>query len=82
LRIAQLAAGGVGYVNGLMQNDVAGAVGNVLTSQTVLVGAAAKSVGATALEAAPVIGNLASAAFAVRDLINEAQEAYECMGGH
>jgi hypothetical protein len=81
LRLVQLAAGGVGFVNGLMQRDAAGAVGNVLTGQTVLVGAAAQRVGATALEAVPVLGNFASAGFAVRDLINEAQDAYACMGG-
>jgi hypothetical protein len=82
LRIGQLVAGGVGFVNGLAQSDAAGAVGNVLTGQATLVGWGAKSAGATALEAVPVIGNFASAGFAVRDLINEAQEAYACMGGN
>jgi len=82
LRLVQLAAGGVGFGNGLVQRDAAGAVGNILTSQTVLVGAAAQRVGATALEAIPVLGNFASAGFAVRDLINEAQDAYACMGGN
>ena len=82
LRIGQLVAGGVGFVNGLVNSDAAGSVGNVLIGQTTLVGWGAQSVGATALEAVPVIGNFASAGFAVRDLINEAQDAYACMGGN
>jgi len=82
LRIGQLVAGGVGFVNGLVQSNAAAAVGNVLTGQATLVGWGAKSIGATALEAVPVIGNFVSAGFAVRDLINEAQDAYACMGGN
>jgi RHS repeat-associated protein len=82
LRIVQLAAGAVGFVNGLVQKDPAGSVGSVLTAQAVGVGWAAQSVGATALEAVPAIGNAASGVFAVRDLIHEAQDAYGCLEGN
>lgn len=82
LRIAQVGAAGVGFVNALAHQDAPGAAGNIIGAQTILVGYTAQKLGTTALEAVPVLGNFLSAGFAVRDLINEAQDAYGCLESH
>jgi hypothetical protein len=82
LRIAQLGVGGVGFVSSLVNSDAPGAVGGILAGQTLGVGMAAKSLGVTALEAAPVVGNVLSAVMAVRDAYNGYQHYQSCMGGH
>ena len=81
LAIAQLAAGGVGFVNSLANNDAAGAVGSIVGDQTIMVGMAAKSMGVTALKVVPVAGNVLSGFMALRDVYNGYQDYQSCMGG-
>jgi RHS repeat-associated protein len=82
LAIAQLTAGGIGFVNSLYHRDAGGAVGAVVGDQTVLVGIAARQMGVDALKAVPVAGNLLSAGLAVRDVVHGVQDYNGCMGGH
>jgi RHS repeat-associated protein len=81
LRIAQLVAGGISYVNALAQGDGVASVAGVVGDQTIVVGWAGAKMGTSALEAVPVYGNILSGILTARDLIHEAQDAYECLGG-
>lgn len=69
---AQLAAAGVGFVNGLVTKDAAGAAGSIVGGQF----------GVTGLKAIPVLGNLLSAGFAVRDIANGISDYQACLAGH
>jgi RHS repeat-associated protein len=82
LAIAQLTAGGIGFVNSLYHSDAGGAVGAVVGDQTVLVGMAAKQMGVDALKVVPVAGNLLSAGLAVRDVVHGVEDYNGCMEGH
>ena len=78
----QLAAAGVGFVNGLVTKDATGAVGSVIGGQLTLVGASAEALGTTALKAVPVAGNLLSGFFAIRDIANGFSDYQACLAGH
>ncbi len=78
----QLAAAGVGFVNGLVTKDATGAVGSVIGGQLTLVGASAEALGTTALMAVPVAGNLLSGFFALRDIGNGISDYQACLAGH
>jgi hypothetical protein len=82
LAIAQLTAGGIGFVNSLYHSDAGGSVGAIVGDQTVLVGMAARQMGVDALKIVPVAGNLLSAGLAVRDVVHGFEDYNGCMGGH
>ena len=82
LAIAQLTAGGVGFVNSLYHRDAGGAVGSIVGDQTVMVGMAARQLSVDALKIVPVAGNLLSGYLAVRDFIHGVGDYNNCMGGH
>ncbi len=73
-------AAGLGFANGVATNDAAGAVGSVIGGQLTLVGATSK--GIPALKATPVLGNLLSAFFALRDIGNGFSDYQACLAGH
>jgi RHS repeat-associated protein len=81
LAIAQLTAGGVGFVNGLATKDGVGAIGSIIGDQTIAVVWAANSSGAPLAKSIPVAGNIFSALLAARDIYNAYQDYKSCMAG-
>lgn len=79
---AQLAAAGVGLINGLATNDGVGAAANIVSGQITFATAAAANLGVPLAKAVPIVGNIFSAALAVRDIVHGIQDYEACLAGH